>query len=130
MYIRTNLHFFHRSKSTVRHYQTFSDAGFLTNQYGHVLNDFARLMRSNDMSALSQRLDTAIEQQSQLGRNDREKIDMLRSRYEQTPAELDRYELFILDRYEDYLKSISDTSTSPVDSNVEPNTSDDEPVSK
>lgn len=107
------------SYGSVRVFDTFKDAGFIYNEFGHIMNDFARLMRSNDDLALANRLSSAASapEEFQLGDTDRQKIDALRSRYEQTPAELDRYELYVLDRFEDYLKSLP-RPNSPSDDDV------------
>lgn len=113
-------------KGTSRVYQTFEDAGFVYNRFGHVMNEFSRLMATNDNIALAQRLNMAVASPSEelpFGRTDREKIDLLRSRYVQTPAELDRYELSVLDAAEAYFKSLEDKGNASPSVSVSPDVS-------
>lgn len=95
--------------ATVRPIDTFESANYMLNSFGHIRNDFATLSDSQDELQFQRTLSRMQELHSEPTAKDAsfdELVSTLRPRWCQTPAELDRFEQYVIDNELDFYKSV------------------------
>lgn len=122
---------YHRTNPRV--YQSFEAAGYMLNQFGNIASDFSLLSQQNDLQTMQRVLSRLQElpDEERVGKSVRQMCAELRSRYCQTPAELDRFEQYCIDNALDFYMSqqaqvsesgatmpIDESPSSPVSSKV------------
>ena len=93
----------------VRAFDSSLVSDYTVNSCGYLRSDFSELNERNDslsMARLLARLQEVSEDDSNKGKSFEELLDMLRPRSCQTPAELDRFEQYCIDKALDFYNNL------------------------
>lgn len=95
---------------SVRAVDTFESAGYTLNEFGHIRNDFSQLNEAQNtlefQRALAKMQEIQAAQPDNSNKSFEELVREVRPRWCQTPAELDRFEQYLINTELDYYNKL------------------------